>query len=100
MERTCLRLKRLLLSRWLCLPPATPELRLQSDSSIITASFLYKPPSAYNEDDHFELQACSAAERTPRLVTHTAWLEAAPHASGDRESLGRRAGLVHLLHGR
>ena len=52
----CWRLKRLLLSHWLCEPPAVPELRVSSTCSTVVATFRYDAPSTYNEDDRFELQ--------------------------------------------
>jgi hypothetical protein len=63
MTSTCLRLKQLLLSRWLAAPPALPALRLSSDSSSITAAFQYTPPTPYNAGDCFELQARACADR-------------------------------------
>lgn len=60
----CLRLKRLLLSRWLSAPPAVPRLRLDSTVSTITASFDYAPPTPYNSGDCFELQARTQTCRT------------------------------------
>jgi len=53
---SCLRLKQLLLARFLSERPATPSLRLQSTATTITASFSYQPPSPYNSGDSFELQ--------------------------------------------
>ena len=67
MSATCLRLKQLLLSRWLAAPPALPTLRLSSDATSITAAFLYTPPTPYNAGDCFELQA-RAGGRTLRLA--------------------------------
>jgi hypothetical protein len=52
----CLRLKRLLLSHWLCEPPAVPELRVSSTHSTVVATFHYNAPTPYNVDDRFELQ--------------------------------------------
>ena len=66
MSATCLRLKQLLLSRWLAAPPALPTLRLSSDATSITAAFQYTPPTPYNAGDYFELQARFGA-RTQRL---------------------------------
>ena len=56
MSDQCLRLKRMFLSRWLCEPPAVPELRVSSTCSTVVATFRYDAPSTYNEDDRFELQ--------------------------------------------
>jgi hypothetical protein len=69
MSATCLRLKQLLLSRWLAAPPALPTLRLSSDATSITAAFQYTPPTPYNAGDVFELQA-RARVRRKRLARH------------------------------
>ena len=63
MSGACLRLKQLLLSRFLAAPPAVPTLRLSSDSTSITAAFQYTPPTPYNAGDCFELQARAARSR-------------------------------------
>jgi hypothetical protein len=63
MSATCLRLKQLLLSRWLAAPPALPTLRLSSDATSITAAFQYTPPTLYNAGDVFELQARASVRR-------------------------------------
>lgn len=63
MSGACLRLKQLVLARWLAAPPALPTLRLSSDSTSVTAAFQYVPPTPYNANDCFELQARSGKER-------------------------------------
>jgi hypothetical protein len=57
MSATCTRLKALLLGRWLAVVPTPPALHLSSDTTSITAAFQYAPPTAYNTQDVFELQA-------------------------------------------
>jgi hypothetical protein len=61
MSATCTRLKALLLGRWLAVVPTPPALHLSSDATSITAAFQYAPPTAYNTQDVFELQACPGA---------------------------------------
>ena len=57
MSGACLRLKVALFSRWLAVKPTLPAVRLDSDASSFTATFTYKPPTVYNTNDRFELQA-------------------------------------------
>jgi len=52
----CMRFKQMLLSRWLCEPPAVPDLRVRSTCNSVVASFDYAHPSPYNTGDRFELQ--------------------------------------------
>ena len=98
----CSRLKRLLLSHWLCEPPVVPELRVSSTCSTVVATFRYEGPSPYNVDDRFELQvwrrrappALACAESLTR-----ARVSGPSYPARDCEGSWRRSGLGHPLRG-